>query len=122
MDEPEFKTGQSSICQNRSSSKFIIFGFNPTLARTSMNQSYFLKACLLTSWDRVTAQMLTVKLVLAGKKSNRDDMIGALDDPSSVVEVVEPSNFFEADGSSVFNSGPNLSMAGDDSDPKEDPM
>ena len=76
----------------------------------------------LTSCDRVTAQMLTVKLVLAGKKSNRDDMIGALVDPSSDVEVVEPSSFFEADGSSVFSSGPNRSMAGDDSDPMEDPM
>ena len=67
--------------------------------------------------------MLTVKLVLAGKKSNRDDMIGALVDPSSVVVVVEePASFCEADGSSVFNSGPNLSMAGDDSDVEEDSM
>ena len=65
--------------------------------------------------------MLTVKLVLAGKKSNRDDMIGALVDPSSVV-VEEPASFCEADGSSVFNSGPNLSMAGDDSDVEEDSM
>ena len=53
------------------------------------------------SWDRVTAQILTVKLVLAGKKSNLLDKI--------------PFTF--EDGSSVFNSGPNSSMVGSESAP-----
>ena len=53
------------------------------------------------SWDRVTAQILTVKLVLAGKKSNLLDKI--------------PFTF--EDGSSVFDSGPKLSMVGSESAP-----